>query len=313
MAHVAREVVSHVSLPTALNNRSLELTKDISKRFGGVSSLLSSAFLFVAARLTGLVLLVYGGGVLQQQRPDVPDPAKLGVKVERAGDVLTFTLDNQERGNEVNGGMFDAMLSELRREASRPEARVLRIGARGKVFCTGRERAGRDAETIRHEAVRIIELKRCLRASPLISVAEVQGDAFGFGFGLAILCDFALVAEHAALGFPEMRSGLAPSAVMAYLGEYALPRFAFPLVLFGDPISPQVAIEAGLISQVCPADRLAIEADTLVSRILRLDPTATRRCKQFFQAAQQNAFDQNCRLAAEALTIDSLARLAREK
>jgi 1,4-dihydroxy-2-naphthoyl-CoA synthase len=72
-------------------------------------------------------------------------------------------------------------------------------------------------------------------------------------------------------------------------------------------------MQAGLISQVCPADRLASEADALVDRILRLDPVATRRCKQFFQAAQQNAFDQNCRLAAEALTLDSLARLTRAK
>jgi methylglutaconyl-CoA hydratase len=243
----------------------------------------------------------------------VPEPTRLGVSIERAKEVLIFTLDNPEHGNEITGPMFDAMLSELQREASRPEARVLRIRARGKVFCTGRERAGRDVATIRHEAVRLIELKRSLRASTAISVAEVQGDAFGFGFGLAIVCDFAIVSEHVALGFPEMRSGLAPSAVMAYLGEYALPRFTFPLVLFGDPISPQIAMQAGLISQVCSADHLASDADTLVDRLLRLDPTAARRCKQFFQTAQQNTFDQNCSLAAEALTIDSMARLTREK
>jgi methylglutaconyl-CoA hydratase len=251
--------------------------------------------------------------LLHQELLDMPNPTKLGVRMERVVDVLTFTLDNQEQGNEVSGAMFDAMLLELQREASRPEARVLRIRAEGKVFCTGRERAGRDVETIRCEAGRIVELKRSLRGTPLISVAEVQGDALGFGFGLAILCDFVLVAEHAALGFPEMLSGLPPSAVMAYLGEYTLPRFTFPLVLFGEPISPQLAMQAGLVSQVCVADRLSTEADTLVGRILRLDPTATRRCKQFFQAAQQNSFDQNCRLAAEALTVDSLARLARQK
>lgn len=233
--------------------------------------------------------------------------------IERTGDVLTFTLDNAEHGNEVTGPMFDAMLAELRAEASRPSARVLRIRARGKVFCTGRERAGRDVEAIRHESARIIELKRALRASPLISVAEVQGDAFGFGFGLAIVCDFVLVAEHAALGFPEMRSGLAPAAIMSYLGEYTLPRFAFPLVLFGDPIDPQRALQIGLVSQVIPPKRLAGEADALVKRILDLDPAAARRCKEFFQTAQQNSFDQNCCLAIEALTIGSLTALARKK
>ena len=241
------------------------------------------------------------------------NPTVPGLVIERAGNVLTFTLDNADHGNQVTGVMFDAMLATLQEEASRPSARVLRIRAHGKVFCTGRERAGRDVETIRNEAARIIEVKRSLRTSPLISVAEVQGDAFGFGFGLAILCDFVLVAEQASLKFPEMRSGLPPAAIMAYLGEYALPRFAFPLVLFGDPIAPQHALQIGLVSQVCPADRLVSEADALVERILQLDPTAARRCKEFFQTAQQNNFNQNCRLAIEALTVSSMTVLAREK
>jgi methylglutaconyl-CoA hydratase len=236
-----------------------------------------------------------------------------GVEIERAGDLLTFTLNRAEHGNEVTGEMFDAMLTELLAEATRPGARVLRIRSRGQVFCTGRERAGRDVGTIHHESARLIEFKRALRSSPLISVAEVQGDALGFGFGLAIVCDFVFVAEHASLGFPEMRAGLAPAAIMAYLGEYTLPRFAFPLVLFGDTITPQYALSIGLISQVSPADRLAGEAEALIERILRLDPNATRRCKEFFQTAQQNSFDQNCRLAMEALTVGSMAVVAREK
>jgi methylglutaconyl-CoA hydratase len=244
--------------------------------------------------------------------PSGPSPGT-GVVIERVTDLLTFTLDNSSHGNEVTGPMFDAMLAELRSEAANPVARVLRIRARGKVFCTGRERAGRDAESIHKEAARLIEFKHALRTSPLISVAEVQGNAFGFGFGLAILCDFALVAESASLAFPEMRAGLAPSAIMAYLGEYALPRAAFPLVLFGEPLSPQRALQIGLISQICAPEQLAGEANALVARILCLDPVAARRCKGFFLAAQQNFFDQNCRLAIEALTEDSLAMWHKQK
>jgi enoyl-CoA hydratase/carnithine racemase len=235
-----------------------------------------------------------------------------GVLIERAGDVLNFTLNHTDRENEVTGAMFDAMLAELRREAAQPAARVLRIRARGKVFCTGRERAGRDAAEIHHESARLIEFKRALRLSPLISVAEVQGDAFGFGFGLAIVSDFVYVSENAVLGFPEMKFGLAPAAIMAYLGEYTLPRFAFPLVLFGDPITPQQAQQIGLISHVSAARTLPCDVDDLIERILRLDPQATRNCKEFFQTTLQNSFDQNCRLATEALTVGSLAVLARQ-
>ena len=164
-----------------------------------------------------------------------------GLRIERAGDVLTFTLDNPADANRVTGAMLDAMLNVLCVEATQPSARLLIIRANGDVFCTGRERAGRDVASIRRESARILEFKRALRTTNLISIAAVQGDAMGFGFGLAIICDFVLVAQHASLGFPEMRSGLAPAAIMSYLGDYTLPRFAFPMVLFGDPIDPQRA------------------------------------------------------------------------
>ncbi len=241
-----------------------------------------------------------------------PSPG-IGVVIQRIPDVLTFTLDNPSRGNEVTSAMLDAMLAELRTEAASSVARVLRIRARGKVFCTGRERSGRDADSIRKEAERLIEFQRALRTSPMISVAEVQGDALGFGFGLAIACDFVLVAESALLALPEMRSGLAPSDILTYLGEYALPRVVLPLVLFGDAISPVRALQVGLISQICAAEQLVGEANALVARILRLDPAAVRRCKEFFLATQQNFLEQNCQRAIEALTEDSLARLDRKK
>ena len=235
------------------------------------------------------------------------------VEIHRTPDVLTFTLNNPDHGNEVTGAMFDAMLAELHSESPQPRARVLRIRARGKVFCTGRERAARDAESARAEVSRLIEFKRIVRTSCLISVAEVQGDAFGFGMGLAIVTDFPLVSENASLCFPEMSHGLAPAAIMAYLGEYALPRFAFPLVLFGEPFTPQQAQEIGLISTVCPAANLNAAADKLVARILQLDPGAARRCKEFFLTAQSNSYEKNCELAVEALTAGTLAAPARKE
>jgi methylglutaconyl-CoA hydratase len=267
----------------------------------------------VGVSLTSFPLLCTVSGVPPPEMIPSHDPAIPPLIIERTGEVVTFTLNNAEHGNHISRAMFDAMLAELRQQRVAPSARVLRVQARGKVFCTGRERKGRDVASLHAEAARIIEVKRLLRNSSLITIAEVQGDAFGFGFGLAILCDFVLVAEEARLGFPEMHAGLPPAAIMAYLGEYTLPRFAFPLVLFGDPIDPQYAKQIGLISHVYPANRLSEEAQALADRILTLDPDAARRCKDFFLTAQQNSFDQNCRLATETLTVGSLNVLAREK
>src|ERR1700692_1740169 len=101
--------------------------------------------------LTFAALLVYGVAVSSKPTEASHAIAFDGLIIERDGDVLTFVLNNIEHGNEVTGVMFDAMLAELRAEADRPSARVLRIRARGKVFCTGRERAGRDVGAIRKE------------------------------------------------------------------------------------------------------------------------------------------------------------------
>jgi len=228
------------------------------------------------------------------------------VLIERDGPVLTFTLNRPDAGNEVSTGMFEAMIAALRGEAVAPVARVLRLRANGQAFCTGRERSGKDAVSIHTEVSRLIELKRLLRSTSLITVAEVQGDAFGFGFGLAILADFTLVSSTAKLAFPEMRKGLPPAAILAYLGTYALPKQVFPLVLFGDAIAPEAALQAGLITQICAPQQLADDVSRVIGRIVALDEIGARHCKQFFQGAQENTIEQNFRSAVEALTVSSL-------
>jgi methylglutaconyl-CoA hydratase len=235
------------------------------------------------------------------------------VRIELAGDVLSFTLANATNGNEITGAMFEAMLAALRAQALAPSARVLRIRAEGAAFCLGRERGGASAEAIRGEVARLIELKRAIRESPLISVAEVQGDALGFGFGLAIVCDFTIVAEPARLGFPEMLFGLPPMAIMAYLGEYALPKHAFPLVLLGEPVSAERALTVGLVNDVVRAAALRARVDALIAKLLALDPQAARHCKEFFRATLHGSFETNARLALDGLTVASLGLRSRPK
>ena len=227
------------------------------------------------------------------------------IHVDCAGDVLTVTLDHPERENEISVAMFERLVDLLGREADKPSAKVLVLRGAGAAFCTGRERSATDLAGMQAEAKRIVALKRALRATPLITVARVHGAAAGFGMGLALLCDFAIVAETARLQFPEMKMGLPPAAIMAYLGEFALPRHAFPLVLFGDPFTARHAKDIGLISDVVALAELDATVDALVKRICAIDAASARACKELFQTMQQQSFDANCRLAADALPLAS--------
>ncbi len=230
---------------------------------------------------------------------------------ERDG-VLTMTLDRPDHGNEITASMFATFAETLRAQAENPTASVLVLRANGKAFCTGRERAANGLADLRAEAVRLIEAKRALRRTPLITVARVQGAAKGFGLGLAILCDFAIVSSDAPLAFPEMRAGLPPAAIMAYLGEYALPRHAFPLVLFGDEFTPEHARSVGLINDVVSPERLDVAVDALVARLRALDAASARACKELFGTMSQGSFDSNCRLAADALTVASATLMRKQ-
>jgi methylglutaconyl-CoA hydratase len=235
-----------------------------------------------------------------------PSTSAAAVRIVESAGVLSFTLDNPTAGNEISGAMFADMLEALNRQSATPTARVLRIRANGPAFCTGRERAGTDAASMRAEIARLIATKKALRGTSLITIAEVQGDAHGFGLGLAMLCDFTLVSSAAGLAFPEMRKGLPPAAIMAYLGHYALPKATFPLVLLGDRFTPATALAAGLVTEVCEPEALSARADAVVDRILALDPEGARQCKSFFQAAQEGTLEQNFQLATEALVVNSL-------
>jgi methylglutaconyl-CoA hydratase len=231
---------------------------------------------------------------------------KGSVRIERDGEVLAMTLDNAAAGNEINGAMFEAMLQALRAEKVSPKARVLRIRAEGDVFCLGRERAGKEAESITAEIGRLISLKREVMESPLISVAEVQGNAAGFGIGLAVVCDFTVVAETAMLSFPEMRKGLPPAAIMAYLGRYALPKRIFPLVLFAQDFTAAQARDIGLVTQLSTRASLKEDVNALIKRVLAMDPEGVRQCKAYFLAAQEGSLDENFSRATDLLTAQTL-------
>jgi enoyl-CoA hydratase/carnithine racemase len=232
------------------------------------------------------------------------------VRIERLGEVLTMTLDNASAGNEIDAEMFEAMLGALRAEKADPKSRVLRIRAEGEVFCTGRERKGKDEASVREEIARLLAMKRAVMESPLISVAEVQGDAAGFGMGLAVLCDFTVVAQTATLSFPEMRKGLPPAAIMAYLGRYALPKRVFPLVLFAQDFTAAHGRDIGLVTQVSTRASLRADVDALVARILAMDAEGARQCKAYFQAAQGSTLEDNFARAQDLLTAQTLRLLA---
>jgi enoyl-CoA hydratase len=137
---------------------------------------------------------------------------------------------------------------------------------------------------------------------PKVTIAAVNGLALGGGCELALSCDLRVAAAHAKFGQPEVGLGIIPGAG----ATQRLPRIvglgrAKHLILTGDAIDAQKALEWGLISAVVPASELAAHALALAEKVLARGPLAIRLAKLALNASARVDLD-------SGLLIETLAQ-----
>lgn len=135
-------------------------------------------------------------------------------------------------------------------------------------------------------------------------VAAVNGPAVGAGFDLALMCDLRVAAEGATFAESFVRLGL----VSGDGGAWWLPRVigaarAAQMTLTGDPIDARQAADWGIVSQVCPAERLREEALALARRVARHPPLSLRLNKRLLRESERLTLAQSLELAAGLQSI----------
>lgn len=108
-------------------------------------------------------------------------------------------------------------------------------------------------------------------------IAAINGACLGGGLELAMACHVRLAAEGARLGQPEINLGIMPG----FGGTQRLPRLigrskAIELILTGDPISAQEALEIGLVTQVTPPEDLLRQAQGMARKMAGKSQPALR-------------------------------------
>jgi enoyl-CoA hydratase/carnithine racemase len=219
---------------------------------------------------------------------------------------------------ELDGGPDDlisiAMCMELTELLHRPPtgAHVLRLRSGGSAFCLGRERAGTGPDDLHEETQVLVGVQRALRRTPLVTVAEVQGDAAGFGVGLLAACDVSVAVSTARFWFPEVEIGLAPALVLAWLPRVVGERQAFWLTATGEKISAARALELGLLNAVVAGpEELGKDVDERVAALRSRDPRIHTEIREMLQAGRSLDEDQALELSVDKLVVGSLRRLRR--
>ena len=192
-------------------------------------------------------------------------PVVDGLTIVQEGRVLRATID---RGGEnlMSMAMCETLIDLF--STPPPGCHVLHLRAEGPAFCLGRDRGGADVDVLRHQAETLVALNRALAHGQLVTVAEVAGDAAGFGVGLAALSDVCVAGASARFWFPEIELGLAPTVVLAWLPGLVGRREAFRLTATGMRVDGAEAARLGLVTRVAPDDALAAEVQGEIDALL---------------------------------------------
>jgi enoyl-CoA hydratase/carnithine racemase len=95
----------------------------------------------------------------------------------------------------------------------------------------------------------------------------VNGPAIGGGAELAAFGDLVIATPKARFAQPEITIGVFPPLASTILPFLVGPKTALEIILTGEPITAERALELGLVNRLVPEAQLEKSVDELVARI----------------------------------------------
>lgn len=194
--------------------------------------------------------------------------------------VALITLNAPERRNALDLGMVGQLEAAFDRiDADETVSAVVMTGA-GADFCAGADvnlLLSGDIATFRRVYEAFLRVLRC----PLPTVAAVNGAAAGAGFNMALACDICLTVPRSRLISRFLDVGLHPGGGHTWLLDRIVgPARAKAVVLFGEELNGETAVEAGLALRCMAPEQLLDEAHRLARRAAGVPRELLVRTKQ---------------------------------
>jgi enoyl-CoA hydratase/carnithine racemase len=204
------------------------------------------------------------------------------LRVERSGaggTIATLTLARPDRKNALGPALINDLIWALDDAREDPKVRVIVLAGDGKAFCAGADlremlEPSNDPALATRGDFGDLLLRFPKIYKPLI--AKVHGVALGGGLGLVASCHFAIAAESAQLGTPEVLRGLFPMQIMAVLERLVPRRKLVDMMLLGKTIDAREAEQLGLITRAVPDLELDREVEALATQLAARSPAALR-------------------------------------
>jgi enoyl-CoA hydratase/carnithine racemase len=202
-----------------------------------------------------------------------PTSEAILLRQDHAG-VATLTLNRPKQYNALSNALLDALLHELNQIADDKTVRIVVIAGAGKAFCAGHDlkemRANHELNATETLFKKCSEVMIKLTQLPQPVIAKVHGMATAAGCQLVAQCDLAVCSDNASFATSGVNLGLFCSTPGVALARNLPRKQALEMLLTGDFINAQTALQRGLVNRVVTADMLdqaAIElAQTIIAK-----------------------------------------------
>jgi len=231
------------------------------------------------------------------------------VKVERAGDLVTVTLDRPGTRNACSMNMWLSIRDAFREVAASDARCVVLTGANGD-FCSGADIVksegssgweGNKLTAMRQLAESVVAVHDC----PVPVIAKVDGVAVGAGFGLALAADLLWCSDRARMSAVFAKLGLSLDYGSSWLLAKRLGLHRAKEIAFTAEMMDAARIrEIGLANGVVPADQLDEVVGGVARRIVDGPPIALSMTKRMLDNAATSSLVQALETEAIAQNVN---------
>ena len=198
--------------------------------------------------------------------------------------------------------------------AEDPSVRVVVLAGEGSSFSAGGDlKAFRKAQDrsayLSAVATAIGEGVHAIYTMPKPVIAAVHGNAMGVGFSMFLAADYKMAAEATRMAMSYVNVGLTPGGGGTWMLSLLVGHSrAMEMLLLGDPINAERALELGIVNRVVSAPGLRDVTQTMAERFASGPPNAMARTKQLMWSAYAEPLGPH--LAREAEEIGRAAATA---
>ena len=210
------------------------------------------------------------------------------IRYELEAGIAYLTLNRPEVSNGFNIPMCQEILKAIALAKQDQEVKFLVIRAEGKVFSVGGDLVEMERAVREDDVASLVEIARlvqeiavALKRLPKPVIMELDGPVAGAAFNMALAADFCLATPKTKFIQAFVNVGLAPDAGGLYFLTRSLGlNKALHLVMTGEAVTAEQALQYGFVYKVEEADKLAKARGRLIKRLSRGSANSYQAMKQ---------------------------------